>query len=351
MTTSIENTAGLAAMCDQIFFAITASRRLDKDELEALFKRHAIVAPEVMDHWEPWLLGLCASIAPIAPPHWMPMAGAVEAGLSLEHGARGLRSLFVSAPSDKEVTRVRVLGAVVVRALGAILAAAQRVDREDEMLQRALIASLGLPPDDQAVLRAETPMSVDDVVVPTWAGEKIVAAIVRGGFFAALGNGLDPREEKAINTLALKLGLAEADIAGLAAEARAMVESSLPFGEACVDAVLYMLDGEPEMQRLLATAALKLTLPAVQRSSATKAVAVAHPVILARKYTLDRTAREAVLGLAWVAALRTNPTHTRRLALITQHARLAADLHDGSGGRSSRDVVEAHLELALCPPV
>jgi len=249
------------------------------------------------------------------------------------------------------VARVRVLGAVVVRALGAVLGLVQRADREDEMLQRALLASLGLPLEDQTMLRAETPMSLDDIVVPDWAGPKIVASLVRGSFHAAMRHGLDPRQEKAITTFALKLGLAAPDIAALAAEARAMTESSQPFGEACVDAILYMLDGDPDMQRLLAAAALQLTLPPVLRTSAEKAVTVAHPVILAQKYTLERPAREAVLALAWVAALRSNPTYTRRLELLTRHARLAADLRESSAGRPPRDIVEAHLEQALCPPL
>lgn len=341
----------LAVLCDEVFFAITASRRLDPGELRALFERRSIVPPEVMAHWEPWLLGLCAAIAPIAPPHWLPMARVIDAGVSLEHGARGVRSLFTSAPSDKEIARVRSLGAFAVRALAAVLGTTLRVEREDEQLRSALISSLGLPPEDQALLRAEAPAKIDAIPLPDAVEPKIAAAIVRGSFYAAMGGGFDPREEQAVVNLAVRLNLTEKDTAMLAAEARDLIDGCQAFGDAAVDAVRYMLEGDPEAQRVLGFAALRLTLPFARRVTAAKSIAAAMPVTLGRKYTLDRPAREAVLALGWVAALRGNPTYAQRLALVTRHAQLAADLGDGSAAHAARQTVEAHLEATLCPPV
>jgi hypothetical protein len=279
----------------------------------------------------------------------MPMARAIEAGLSLEHGARGLRSLFTSEPSEAEVAHVRTLGPLAVHALGAVLAADGRVDAEDELHRRALIASLGLPVYDQAQLRTEAPVSVDELYIPTSVDPKIAAAIVRGGYHAALSNGLDPREEQAIIALAVRFGLDEVQTVTLRAEARKMVDSAQPFGEACVDAIRYMLAGDPKAQRLLGAAALNLTLPPVHRRAAMLALTGEQPALLGRKHDLDRGAKEAVLALAWVASLRSNPTYMRHLELIAQHTRLAADLGDDGGGRSARYAVQEHLEVALYP--
>src|SRR5262245_52467862 len=88
----------LVTVCEDVFFAITATGRLDGDFLRALAKRRGptiaaaartVPAPG-MESWEEWLLPLCTAVAPLGPPHWLPM-GEVVTELSLEHGARGMR--------------------------------------------------------------------------------------------------------------------------------------------------------------------------------------------------------------------------------------------------------------------
>lgn len=348
-TATTASPPALASLCDEVFFCITATQRLSPADLQELFERRAGMPHTTMESWEPWVLGLCAAIAPIAPPHWMPMARAVEAGLSLEGGARGLRALFTSEPSARDVERVRTLGALVVRALGAVSGADGRVEAEEELHRRALIASLGLPAGDQALLLAEPPLPAESLHMPERVDAKIAAAIVRGGFYAAMSNGIDPREEQAVRTLAVRLGLTEDETATLRAEAHAVVEAAEPFGNACMEAIRYMLEGEPQAQRLLGAAALSLALPAVHRTEGAKALAVGYPVILGHKYRLDDTRRDAVLALAWVAALRTNPSYTRRLELVARHARLAADHGDPAHGRPARTTVQDHLDAVLYP--
>jgi hypothetical protein len=339
----------LAAIADEVFFAITSTRRFSTDDLRALFERHAVMPAATMELWEPWLLGLCAAIAPIAPPHWMPMARAIDAGLSLEGGARGLRSLFTSEPSEHDILRVRALGPLAVRILAAVFMADGRVEAEDELHRRALIASMGLPRQDQAQLLAEPLLPADAVALPDGVEPKIAAAIIRGAYYAAMSNGLDPREEQAIRLFAIKLDLTESEMASLRAEARDAVESSRPFGEACMDVVRYMLDGEPQTQNLLGAAALSLTLPPVHRLDGAKSLAVGHPVVLGKKHNLDYESRQAVLALGWVAALRVNPTYTRRLELTVRHARFAEDLGDDTDGRDARHAVQDHLDSVLYP--
>src|SRR4051812_44247132 len=195
----------LIVLCEDAFFAITGAARFEIDHLRALAQRRAGALraaalgapPEGMEAGERWLFSLCAAIAPIAPPRWMPMADAIEAGLSLEHGARGMRSLFTSKPSEKEVNRVRVLGALAVRALGAIQNATGAFPPEARLIRSTLIASLGLSADDQRLLNAEAPLAAEALDIQGGVESKIARAIVRGAFFAAMGDGLDPREEQA----------------------------------------------------------------------------------------------------------------------------------------------------------
>src|SRR5205814_10079279 len=116
--------------------------------------------PPGLDDWDKWQLSLCTAIAPIAPPRWLPMSDVIG-DLSLEHGARGVRSLFTSKPSEKEVARVRSLGALTARALGAVLSAAGPFNQRARLLRGSLIASLGLPEEDQNLLHKEQPVSAE----------------------------------------------------------------------------------------------------------------------------------------------------------------------------------------------
>src|SRR5262249_45208552 len=206
----------LVVLCEDAFFAIAGAVRFEIDHLRALAQRRAAALraaalgapPEGLEAGERWLFSLCAAIAPLAPPRWLPMADAIEAGLSLEHGARGMRSLFTSKPSEKEVNRIRSVGALSVRALGAVLSATGTFHAEAHMIRASVIASLGLPVEDQRLLNSEDPVAAEALDVPAGTIEaKLAKAIVRGGFYAAMGDGMDPREEQAMDAISRKLGL------------------------------------------------------------------------------------------------------------------------------------------------
>src|SRR5262249_2689009 len=175
---------------EDAFFAVAGSARLDADALRALATKRspALVAaakgatPPGLDAWDPWILQVCALLAPIAPPRWIPLADAIEAGLSLEHGARGVRSLFTSKPSDKDVARVRSLGGAAVRAITSVLAAAGPLNTEAALLRGALIASLGLPDHDRFEIAAEAPIHAESLAMVGDLDPKLARSIVRGGF-------------------------------------------------------------------------------------------------------------------------------------------------------------------------
>jgi len=345
----------LTVLCEDAFFAITAGHRLDADSLRALARRRtplvAGLGPDVrgglMSSWEPWVTSLCSAIAPIAPPRWMPMADVVVLGLSLEHGARGVRSLFTSKPSEKEVLRIRTIGSLAVRVLGAVASAPGTFSAESALLRSSAVASLGLPEDDQRMLNGEAPVSAEALDVYGDVDPKIARAIIKGAFHTAMGDGLDPREEDAVLKLAAKLSLSVEAVNEARTQGKQAVDQGKAFGEACVDAIRYVLGDDPEHAEKFGIAAARLTLAPVHRRDAITSLDVGGSVTLGKKYTLDRREREAALAVAWAALLSSDPSYARRVELMQRHNRMAADFGGEDAGSDVRAVMERHVDTEL----
>lgn len=345
----------LVVLCEDAFFGVTATRHLSADNLRALARRrsHLVggLGPDVksglMPWWEQWVTGLCAAIAPIAPPHWLPTADAVDMGLSLEHGARGVRSLFTSKPSEKEVLRVRTTGALAVRVLGAVMSASGTFTGESALLRASAIASFGLPEEDQRTLHSEAPISADALEVYGEIEPKVARAIILGAFQAAMWDGLDPREEEAVLKISTKLNVPLEAVNDARAEAKQRIDRSKALGDATVDAIRYVLGDEPQDAEKYAIAAARLTQPVVHRRDAITSINVGGAVTLGNKHKLDRKEREAALALTWLAALSADPAFCRRVELLARHARVAADLGGEEAGFEARTVIERHLDAEL----
>ncbi|MEZ4293810.1 MAG: hypothetical protein R3B70_02455 [Polyangiaceae bacterium] len=348
-------TNALTVLCEDAFFAIAACRKLDTDLMRSLSRRRAVVVaglgPEMsgglMTAWEPWLTSLCAAIAPISPPRWMPMADAVEQGLSLEHGARGVRSLFTSKPSEKEVLRVRTIGSLAVRVLAAVMAATGTFTGESALLRAAAVASLGLPEEDQRMLNNETPILAEALEVYGDVEPKLARAIIKGAFQAGMSDGLDPREEDAVLKLAAKLGVSVEAVNEARNQAKQTIEQGKTLGEAGVDAIRYVLADDGEEAEKYAIACARLTLATAQRKDAITSINVGGAVTLGKKYSLDRKERDAALGLAWLAVLGSDPTFARRSELMLRHDRVAVDFGDKDAAASAREAIERHVDAEL----
>jgi hypothetical protein len=345
----------LTVLCEDTFFAITAARRLEVDHLRALARRRAPVVaglgPDVHDglmgSWETWVTSLCAAIAPIAPPRWMPMADAVEQGLSLEHGARGVRSLFTSKPSEKEIMRIRTTGSLAVRVLAAVMAAPGNFTPELALLRSAAIASLGLPEEDQRMLNSEAPVTADALEVYGDVEPKIARAIIKGAYQAAIGDGIDPREEDAILKLSTKFGVPLEAVQEARSAAKVAVEQGKAVGEATVDALRYMLSDDRPAAERFGIAAARLMLATAQRREAITAINVGGTVTLGKKFTLERKERECALAAAWAAVLAGDPTYARRVEMMQRHDRIAADFGGVDAAGEVRAVIERHIDTEL----
>jgi hypothetical protein len=263
-------------LCDDAFFLVASTARLDDDLLRDFAKRRSSVlqavargAPsEHMGPWDSWLLRMSAAIAPLSPPRWLAMADVIEGGVSLEHGARGLRSLFTSTPSEKTVARVQSFGGFAARALASVLAATGEFHPDARAQRGCFVASLGLSEDDQKALTKEEPVFATALEVPEELPAKIARAVLRGAFVAAMLEGTDPREEQAVLVIGKKTGLPAEEITAAHGEARQRMDAARTFGLPAVDAIRYVLEGDRMTSDLLAVAAAKLTLPMNHRTAA-----------------------------------------------------------------------------------
>ncbi|MBK9260359.1 MAG: hypothetical protein IPM54_11045 [Polyangiaceae bacterium] len=228
-------------LCDDVFFLIASTARLDDDLMRDFSKRRSSVlqaiargaSPEQMGQWESWLLRMSAAIAPIAPPRWLAMSDVIDEGVSLEHGARGVRSLFTSKPSEKDVARVQSFGGFAARALASVLAATGEFHPEARAQRGCFVASLGLPEAEQKALASEEPMPVGALEVPEGLPPKLARAVLRGAFVAAMLEGTDPREEQAVLVIGKKTGLPAEEITAAHGEARQRMEAAKAFRVAC----------------------------------------------------------------------------------------------------------------------
>src|SRR5882724_8384484 len=294
---------GLEAVTEDALFGVAAVGEADEDVLMALGKRRAHVYDDIVAgkeavpiaSYREWMAVLAAAMAPVHPPVWMPMAALVKSGLTVEGGARGVRALFTSKPSDKQVEHVRRVGTLAVRALLAVLASDGPLDVDEEDLRAALVASLGLPDDDEKKLLAEASYSVDKLEIYGDLDSKAAKDIVHGTWLAAFGDGLDPREERIIATIGAKLSVAPEDIESARSDARKTIDDQRDVGAAVLEAIRYMLVDEPDHASLLGRAAARLFLPRRHRVEPLSALHQRSTITLANRYHVDRSGQSSVL--------------------------------------------------------
>jgi hypothetical protein len=326
--------------------------------LEGLGKRRgeayaAVIAGHrlntMLGETDAWTVELTRAMAPLHAPQWLPMAEVLREKVTLEVGARGLRSLFSSKPSEKDAQRVRRLGTLATRVLRAVFAADAPLDPEEHRAVVSLVASLGLPDPEAHALLAEAPVPVEQLDVYGDVEPAISKAIVRGAWLAAAHDQLDPREEHVVRVLGNKLGLPAMDLEVLRSEVVSRVEQRRLLGLAVIDAIRFVLpDRAPGHGVTFAAKAGTLLLPRRARDEALAPIGAGARVVLARRYAqLPSEDREAALAIAWAAALYDDPSVARRALLRARHDRVAADLAED--GLKARSHVETWFMDTLAP--
>ena len=296
-----------------------------------------------------WMVELTRAMAPLCPPEWLPMASVVREKVTLEVGARGLRSLFSSKPSDKDVQRVRRLGTLATRVLRAVFMADGPMDPEEQRHVVSLVASLGLPDPDAHALLAEAPVPVEQLDVYGDIEPTVSRALLRGAWLAAAHDQIDPREEHVVRVLGNKLGVPVMDLEVIRNEVVSRVDQRRLLGLAVVDAIRFVLsDRAPGHGVTLAAKAGTLVLPRRYREEALAPIGHGARVVLAKRYgQLPAEDRQAALAISWAAALYDDPSVARRALLRARHDRVAADL--GEDGLKMRGQVEEWFMDVLAP--
>ena len=341
----------LRVVCEDAVFLLASSQKLNDDDLSVMAKRRAdyyaeLQKSEQVKTWDDWAIDMCVALAPVNPPRWLPMNALIES-LTLEAGARGVRSLFTSKPSEKEVARARSLGSLAVRCLTAVLGADGELSVEDVLLQKCVASALGLSNDVREMLLAERPIPVEAIEIPGEVDAKTAKQLLRGAWLAAYRDGLVAQEEALILALAKRLNVESADTESLRQEIRDLVEARKPFGVATVDAVRYVLSDEPDAGPRLARSVATLSLPALYRSEPMLSIESGGPIILAKRHALDRADRETCLAISWLSALSLDPCETRTAEFAARHDRVASDLGSKGEGKAVRGMTRDFIQDLL----
>jgi len=347
----------VAMTCEEAIFGLSAALGNAHDALEDLVKRrkdaHQIAlagqqrVPRMIDSFDGWVVEMTRAIAPICPPSWLPMSEVLAEKVTLEVGARGIRSLFSSKPSDKDVQRVKRLGSLSARVLRAVLAADGPIDGEEARVIASFIASLGLPDADAQPLYTEAPIAIDRLDVYGEIDNAVSRALIRGAWHAAAVDAIDPREETVVRSLATKLNVPIVDVEYMRNEAIARVDARRMAGLATVDAVRFVLaDRVPGMGVTLASYAGTLTLPRRYREEALGQVGHGSAVILAQRYKgISGAEKATAIGVAWAAALLEDPSISRQAIVRARLDRIAQDL--GADPQDARKAVDDMILMSL----
>lgn len=341
-------------LCEDAIYALAAGGGDPAGALEGCGKRRAetyaavvqgMSIPRMGVDFETWQIHLARTMAPVAPPVWLPMMDVVREKVTLEIGARGLRSLFSSKPSEKDVARVKRYGSLAARWLRAVFASDGALDREETTAISSVIASLGLPDAEAQPLYVEPPLTAEAIEVIGEVEPALARALLRGAWLAAAWDAIDPREEQVIRVMAHKLGVVVDEVEATRAEAQLRIDARKQVGLAAIDGIRFVLsDRAPGLGVQLAALAGTLTLPRRYREEGLAQIGHGTPVTLGMRYaTLSSDDRTAVLGIAWAAALAEDPSLGRRALLGARWERFAADIGDDSG----RGVVDAFIAEVL----
>lgn len=317
-----------------------------RSEAHVAFAANGTAPPGLLAAYDTWLVDLSRAIAPVAAPVWLPMADVLKHKVTLEAGARGIRSLFSSKPSEKDVLRVKRLGTLAVRGLRAVLASDGVIDDDERRTVAALIAALGLPEADAMALLDEEPVDVEHLDVYGELDADVAKAILAGAWFAAAADGLDPREETIVRSLAFKLSRTTAEAEEARGVATARVERGRLSGMAVTELVRTLLaDRVPGDGADVARALATFVTPRRYRDEVTNTPPSTEPGLGKRYAKLESVDKASVLAMTWAAALREDPPLSRRAALRARFDRLASEL--GEEGGKIRVNVEAPFDEAI----
>lgn len=325
--------------------AFAAARESFPRHVTELARRRAprYAAPSQAPVGDAYWNDLAASIAPLLPSELMPMWGLIDADLTLEGGAKGLRSLFSATPSARERRKVQRTATLAARVMSVVAHADGAVAADERRLIDMAMASFGLNDEELAAARAEGPTSASQLEVFGELDLRVRREVVRGAWQLALHGDLSKDEESAVVTIAAKLEIsAELDL--VRREVRDAQERCARVASLALElamAASSSLDGElraPALEHLIRCAAP----PSVAAGLRARASGETEPPV-AQKVALVSAQRVQALTLAW-ASLRSLDLPASTEALVRLGLRAAAARHDASAdANSAMELVDRYL--------
>lgn len=351
MSTTGERLRGvLRVACEDGLFAIIGTgpkllefvARKRAPAHEALARGDAQSFPSLGTGWDAWMRALCRITAGSAAPWYLPMREAVDDGLTLEQEPSGLRAL-INFGHAAHVERVRREGTMTLRVLRAVAAADGQLGPEEHRAFELLLAAMGLPEADTRVLLAEPPIPIASIEIPGGLDPKLARSIVAGAWQAAVADGLDEAERRAIFEVAARLGVDPPTTEQLGQAVARSIEVQMVVAAATIDAIRYVLAPFAAEHTLpLIRACVALAMPPKGRPEALRALEGASTP-LKQPHAIDKAARASVLAAAWACAISFDPSTTMRARMLARHERVANDLGAERLGREAREVVEEYV--------
>lgn len=341
----LDDAAATYALAARDLLVVIAARESFAKHLPEFAKRRAAryAAPSAAPDGDGYWTELAAALAPVLPSEHMPMWGLIDANLTLEGGAKGLRSLFSSTPSERERRRVHRTATLAWRVMSVVAHADRAVSEDERRWIDMAMSSFGLSEEELAAARAGATTRASQLEVFGELDGRVRRELVRGAWQIALQGDLGATEEDEVLTLAAKLELS-AELGAVRQEvtdalARATRVATLAV-ELCVAAARHL------SAELRATAAERVIAaaapPRVAGALRARARGEGNPPP-ARSIALVSGQRTQSLALAW-CALRSLDLSSSAETAARAELRSASVNHDADGDAAlALEVVDRFL--------
>ncbi len=291
--------------------------------------------------------GVARALAPLCPPETMPMGGLIEAGITLEGGARGLRSLFTKNPSDKDRKRVQRYATLAARVMEAVAGADDELS-EDELRGISMaMASFGLDDDELVAARAPAKLRPEQIEVFGEIDAKLLRELLRGAWSVALRGGTNPRSDEAVRTLAARL-----DISDQCEAVRSNVADSLARvgNTAALSVELARSAGAALAPDLFASALeglIRSAAPPSHAKALRERVSAKEPPRFEGFGLPTRPRRLQAVALAWATLTGTDPSYSLGLHLRGELSTAAGEAGAAYEVTEALDAVDRYLHQRL----
>lgn len=267
---------------------------------------------------------IARALAPIAPPEVMPMHGVIDNGATLEGGARGLRGLFTSTPSEKDRKRVLRVATLVARVVSIVKSADSTITDDEKRCEEMAMASFGLTDEELATARPTAGLTADQFELHGEVDVKLRREILRGAWQFALRESLAAPAEETLATLAAKLELADQNME-IKAQAQSILARLGATVAMAIELVRHAGDGlDTAVRDAAANELLHAAASPARAAVLRERIAQRPPVDFEYPGVLQKSQRLQSVALAWATLVSINPSYGWSMQLRARLAEAAS---------------------------